>query len=69
MTDEIEFFRCEECKKLCKVSKMKDIRVRNVIFPISICEECLKKIGGENKNDGKSAIGTNESSKGEDRQV
>lgn len=68
MKDEIEFFRCEECKKLTKVLDMREIKVRNVIFPVSLCKECFKKIGGE-EDDRKSAIGTDESSKGEDRKV
>ena len=66
--DEIEFFRCEECKKLRPVSQMKEIRVKNVINPLLVCNECLKTIGGE-KNDSKCSIGTDESSKGEDRKV
>jgi len=67
--DEIEFFRCEECKKLRPLSQMKEIRVKNVINPLLVCNECFKKIGGEKKDDSKSAIGTDEGSKGEDRKV
>lgn len=69
MKDEIEFFRCEECKKLTKVLDMREIKVRNVIFPIPLCKECFKKIGGEDNYDRKSVIGIDESSKGEDRKV
>ena len=68
MIDEIEFFRCEECKKLTVVSQMREIKVRNIIFPITLCEKCFKKIGGDS-DDRKSAIGTNESGEGEDRKV
>jgi len=68
MKDEIEFFRCEECKKLTKVLDMREIKVRNVIFPMSLCKECFEKIGGES-NDRKSVIGIDESSTGEDWKI
>jgi len=68
MRDELEFFRCEECKKLTKVSELREIKVRNIIFPISLCKKCFIKIGGED-NDRKSVIGIDESSKGEDWKI
>jgi hypothetical protein len=66
---EIEFFRCEECKKLRPISEIKEIKIRNVINLMYICKECFKKIGGEKKDDSKCSIGTDEGSKGEDRKV
>lgn len=68
MKDEMVFFRCEECKKLTKVLDLREIKVRNIIFPMSLCKKCFEKIGGDNR-DCKSVVGTNESSEGEDRKV
>lgn len=68
MSDDIEFFRCEECRKLRPISELKEIKIRNIIYPQQICTECFKKMGGE-KDDRKSAIGTDEGSKGEDRKI
>ncbi|OGM09296.1 hypothetical protein A2Z67_05135 [Candidatus Woesebacteria bacterium RBG_13_36_22] len=66
--DIIEFFRCSECNKLNRMSEVKEIRVRNVIFPTLLCKECFKKIGGDS-DDSKSVIGDDEGSSGEDRKV
>jgi hypothetical protein len=52
-TDDIEFFRCEECRKLRPISEWKEIKIRNIIYPQQICAECFKKIGGEKKDDEK----------------
>ncbi len=65
--DEVEFFRCEECKKLHHITKAKEIKVKNVMYPLFLCEDCYKKIGG--KNDSKPIIRTDEGSKGTSGQI
>lgn len=66
--DLMEFFRCEECKKLKLVSELVEVKVLNIMYPVSLCKECFKKVGGE-LDDSKSAIRTDEGSEGEDRKI